>query len=164
MDPKQLFVQMALKAWDTQISQAGKFFDGLSDEFFLKEVAPGRNRVIYLLGHLIAVNDSMTALFGFGERSYGHLDEAFIKNPDKPGFNYPDISQLRKDWKALNEALSKIFEQLSPDEWFGKHTAMTDEDLMKQPTRNKLSVLINRTNHVAYHLGQLVLIKKNPTL
>jgi len=37
---------------------------------------------------------------------------------------------------------------------------MTDEDLAKDPGRNKLSVLINRTNHMAYHIGQLVLYKK----
>jgi hypothetical protein len=31
--------------------------------------------------------------------------------------------------------------------------------LAKEPTRNKLSVLLNRTSHVAYHLGQLILAK-----
>jgi hypothetical protein len=157
MDQQQIFIQMALNAWNTQISRAGKFFDALSDESLLKEIAPGRNRVIYLMGHLIAVNDSMISLFGFGERTYAHFDEPFLKNPDKASSNYPEASQLRKEWKTSNEALTAHFTKMAPGDWFGKHAAMTDEDLMKDPARNKLSVLINRTNHVAYHLGQLVL-------
>jgi hypothetical protein len=36
---------------------------------------------------------------------------------------------------------------------------MTDEDFAKNPARNKLSVLLNRTSHVAYHLGQMLLAK-----
>jgi hypothetical protein len=48
---------------------------------------------------------------------------------------------------------------MSADDWFRAHSAMTEEDLAADPGRNKLSVLINRTNHVAYHLGQLVLAK-----
>ena len=159
MDQQQVFIQMALKAWNTQIERTSKFFDGLTADAFLMEIAPGKNRIIYLLGHLIAVNDSMISLFGFGERSYSHFDDPFVKNPDKSDFLYPEISQLRKDWNASNQALTSYFTQMSPIEWFGKHTAMTDDDLIKEPTRNKLSVLINRTNHVAYHLGQLVLVK-----
>ena len=49
--------------------------------------------------------------------------------------------------------------KMMPDDWFSRHTAMTDEDFEKEPGRNKLSVVINRTNHMAYHLGQLVLVK-----
>ena len=159
MEQQQIFVQVALKAWNVQVGRADKFFDGLSDESFEKEIAPGRNRVIYLLGHLIAVNDSMISLFGLGERFYAHFDEAFVRTPDKTGTAIPELSELKKDWKKSLEILNNGFAQLSADEWFGKHTAMTDEDLLKDPARNKLSVLLNRTNHVAYHLGQLVLVK-----
>src|SRR5688572_11426068 len=160
MDQQQIFIQMALNAWNTQISRAGKFFDAQSDESLLKEIAPGRNRVIYLLGHLIAVNDSMISLFGFGERAYAYFDEPFVKNPDKATSNFPEASQLRKEWKTSNESLTTHFARMAPADWFGKHNAMADEDLVKEPTRNKLSVLINRTNHVAYHLGQLVLVNE----
>lgn len=150
---------MALKAWNTQVKNADKFFDALPDESLLKEIAPGKNTIIYLMGHLIAVNDTMISLFGLGERLYAHLDEAFVKSPDKSGFEILEISKLRGDWKRSNEVLSSHFNQMPAADWFGKHTAMTDEDLVREPTRNKLSVLINRTNHLAYHLGQLVLAK-----
>jgi hypothetical protein len=160
MNQQDIFVQMALKAWTTQINQANKFFDSVNDEVLLKEVAPGKNRIIYLLGHLIAVNDSMITLFGLGERSYVHLDDPFLRKPDKAVSDYPGAAQLRKDWNSANETLSSHFAKMSPEDWFRKHTAMTDDDFRREPTRNKLSVLINRTNHVAYHLGQLVLAKE----
>ena len=155
----QIFIAMAIKAWDIQISRADKFFNALDDQSIQKEIAPGKNRIIYLLGHLIAVNDGMITLFGKGERAYAHLDEAFVKNPDRSGLASPDAAALKQHWKTSNEQLSKLFASMTPEDWFGKHTSMTEEDLTREPTRNKLSVLLNRTNHVAYHLGQLVLVK-----
>jgi hypothetical protein len=50
---------------------------------------------------------------------------------------------------------------MKADEWFNKHTAVSAEDFAKEPHRNKLNVIVNRTNHTSYHLGQLVyLVKK----
>ncbi|MFT3704574.1 MAG: DinB family protein [Agriterribacter sp.] len=155
----EIFVQMALKAWDIQISRTTKFFNGLSDEELLKEIAPGKNTTLYLMGHLIAVNDNMISLFSLGDRQYALYDEPFVKSADKSGHTFPVPSILRDDWRKSNETLNKYFAGMSANEWFGKHTAMTDEDLLKDPGRNKLSVLINRTNHAAYHLGQLILAK-----
>ena len=159
MEQQEVFVQMALKAWNTHVNQANKFFDALPDDSLLKEVAPGKNRIVYLLGHLIAVNDTMISLFGLGERLYAHLDEAFVRNPDRSGLEIPEISTLKADWKRSNEVLTNYFKDIPAADWFKKHTAMTDEDLAREPTRNKLSVLINRTNHLSYHLGQLLLVK-----
>jgi hypothetical protein len=159
MEQKEIFIQMAIKAWDIQIGRADKFFSELSDESFTKEIAPGKNRIVYLLGHLIAVNDNMNALFGMSERLYSQLDGAFIKNPDRSGLPTPDVSTLKQDWKRSNEQLSALFARMTAEDWLGKHTSMTAEDLIKEPTRNKLSVLLNRTSHVAYHLGQLKLVK-----
>lgn len=160
MDQKQVFVQVALRSWKTQVSRTHQLLNSLSDEALSKEIAPGRNRVSYLLGHLIAVNDTMITLFGLGERSYAHLDEAFVKNPDRSGLDVPGVSVLRDEWQKSNDLLSTHFDKLSPDDWFARHSAMTDQDLEKEPWRNKLSVLMNRTNHLAYHLGQLVLVKE----
>lgn len=159
MEGQQLFAEMALKAWHTQVSRADKVISALDNEDLGKPVAPGRNRVYYLLGHLVAVNDSMIGLFGLGERQYAQLDEDFVKSPDRAGLLEPDMETLREYWKKSNETLSRYFEQMSGADWFSKHTAMTDEDLQNDPGRNKLSVLLNRTNHLAYHLGQMILVK-----
>jgi len=150
---------MAINAWETYIKRADKLFNTLTDQELLLEVSPGKNRGIYLLGHLTAVNDGMISIFGLGERLYPQLDAAFVEKPDKSGLDMPSIGELRSYWVNLNIVLTKYFSELKPADWFQRHSLMTDEDLIKEPHRNKLSVLMNRTNHVAWHYGQLLLIK-----
>lgn len=154
-----VFVQMALKAWNGQVKNADKFFAATPDADMTKEVAPGKNTASYLLGHLIAVNDGMIALFGLGNREYSDYDFPFVKTPDKSGISFPDIAALRTAWKQSNETLAAFFASMTPTQWMEKHTAMSDQDWINDPARNKLSVLLSRTNHLAYHLGQLVLVK-----
>jgi uncharacterized damage-inducible protein DinB len=158
MDQSKILVDMALKAWNQQISRAEKFFDAQSDSDFEKQIAPGKNRISYLAGHLVASNDTMMVLFGFGQKLYPSYEDIFSKNPDR-ALPQPPPAEIRKAWKETHAALWQHFQALTVGEWLDKHTAMSAEDLAKEPTRNKLSVLISRTNHVAYHMGQLVLTK-----
>lgn len=160
MTQEQLFIQVAIKAWEMQIERTDKLINSLSDDDFMKEIAPGKNRIIYLVGHLIAVNDNILAMYGAGARSYAHLDEAFVKNPDRSGLNMPDVATIKQDWKKSNEQLAALFAGMSMDDWLSKHTAISEEDFAREPHRNKLAVLLNRTGHVAYHLGQMRLALK----
>ena len=130
-----------------------------SQEELLQEVAPGRNRVIYLLGHLVAVNDRLLPLLGLGERLYPELDEAFLTNPDRAIGNLTDPSDLKIYWNNINGKLGEGFSGLTPEEWFQRHNSVSDEEFSREPHRNKLSVVISRTNHLASHLGQLTLVK-----
>jgi hypothetical protein len=59
--------------------------------------------------------------------------------------------------------LSEHFSKLSFTEWFQKHNAVSETDFAKEPHRNKLNIVINRTNHLANHLGQLLLLKTSAT-
>jgi len=155
---QQLFVKMALSAWDTQIARAEKTFNAFTDDGLQQEVAPGKNRIIYLLGHFVAYHDMLTQSLGIGERSYQHLDEAFLKNADKAGFDMPDAAYLRQAWIDVHTKLSNLFSTLDADDWFEKHTAVNEEDFAKDPTRNRLNMVMNRTAHVAYHIGQIKLV------
>ncbi len=94
MDQNQhdLFIKTVLSNWELVVKRASKFFDACSDEELLTPIVPGKNRVVYPLGHLTA--------------------------------------------------------------------AVTAEDFAREPHRNKLNIVLNRTGHVSYHLGQLVLLKK----
>jgi len=159
MNKEQLFVKMALSAWETHIGRANELFESLSDVQLLNEIAPHKNRGIYLVGHLIAVHDAMNDILGLGKRSHVELDEAFVKNADNSGFDMPAISVLRQYWNDVHQKLGDGLKQMAPDDWFKRHNHMTDEDFEREPHRNKLNVLINRTNHLAYHLGQLRLLK-----
>lgn len=160
MNKEDLFVKMVLHAWDLNNKRVTKTFDSLNDEQLLDEIAPAKNRVIYLLGHLAAVHDMMLPLLGLGERQYTQLDEAFVDNPDREIADLPSPEQLRAHWLNINEVLAKQFASLTAADWFTRHSMVSEEDFAKEPHRNKLSVVISRTNHASYHLGQIVLVKK----
>jgi uncharacterized damage-inducible protein DinB len=161
MEPtKDLFVKMVMMAWESQNSRTTKLISGLTDEQLMLEVAPGRNRGIYLLGHLIAVNDALLATLGTGARQFQHYDDAFLKNPDKTGKDMPALSTLRDNWNQTTATLKASFEKLSADDWFRRHTAVSEEDFAREPHRNRLNVLMSRTSHEAYHQGQLALLQK----
>jgi hypothetical protein len=151
---------MALDSWNAQVGRADKLFAALPDENLQQEVAPGRNSGSYLLGHLVAVHDSLFPLLGFGDKLHPALEEPYIKNPDKSAIEKTATTELRYDWQEVNNKLSQHFGQLTADEWFQKHNSVSDEDFAKEPHRNKLNVLLSRTNHLAYHLGQLAFLKK----
>ncbi|MGN6645606.1 MAG: DinB family protein [Cytophaga sp.] len=155
-----LFVKMALDAWNTQASRADKLIKSLSNEALAQETAPGRNSGTYLVGHLTAVHDAMIPLLGLGDRLYPQLEEPFLKNPDKSGLEKPSIDDLRLYWNTVLAVLTNHFNGLRAEEWLSKHTSVSQEDFLKEPHRNKLNVLINKTNHLAYHLGQLAYLKK----
>jgi hypothetical protein len=159
MTSDQLFVKMALSAWEAHTRRTGDFISSLSDEELLKEIAPGKNRGVYLVGHLVAIQDAMNHILGLASRSHAELDEAFLKNPDRSGLDMPGVSTLKQYWADVHQSLNNALRQLTPEEWFKRHNLMSDEDFEKDPSRNKINVLINRTNHLAYHFGQLRLLK-----
>src|ERR1700730_4714101 len=118
MNKEQLFVKMTLSAWETQIGRASELLQSLSDEQLLKEIAPNKNRGIYLIGHLIAIHDAMNDILGLGKRSHVELDKTFVQNPDKAGSDLPSVSVLRKYWKDVHQNLGNALKQLAPEEWF----------------------------------------------
>jgi hypothetical protein len=118
MNNDQLFVKMAVSAWETQTSRATELLESLSDAQLLNEIAPHKNRGIYLLGHLIAIHDAMNDILGLGNRSHVELDKAFVENPDSLGFDMPTVSVLRKYWNDVHAKLNKSIRELAPEEWF----------------------------------------------
>ena len=143
MGNEDSYVALALKVWKAQIDRADKLFGSLSSEEVQHEIAPGRNRLLYLWGHLTAVHDAMLPLVGLGER----LHPAAI----------PSHEQVRQVWNSVNGELSKGLEKLSWSDWLQRHSAVSAEDFAKDASRNRFAILLSRTNHLSYHLGQAVL-------
>jgi hypothetical protein len=160
MTNEELFLAVALNGWKGNIERADKMFSGLSEEELLKEVAPGKNRMIYLWGHLTATHDAMLPLLGFGRRLHPEFDVAFISNPDKTQAAVPSAELVRKAWIEINARLFEGFASLAAADWLKKHAAVSEEDFLKEPLRNRLAILLSRTNHLAYHLGQMALRPK----
>jgi hypothetical protein len=159
MNSTNISVKMNLDRWNASIKSADTLFNALSDETLQKEVAPGKNRGIYLLGHLIAVHDDMLRLLDMGDKMYPELFQPFIKAPDKKVAELPSVATLKTYWTKQCEMMAQKFEATPAEAWFEKHTAVTAEEFASEPHRNKLNIIITRTSHLQYHLGQLVLLK-----
>lgn len=158
---KELFIKMVMSNWDLQVGRMNKVLNKLNDEELSTPTAPGRNTGVYLLGHLAAVSDGMFTFLGIGGRLNPAMDEVFMRNPEESALEKPSIAELKAYWNKVNELLSEKMSQIASEEWFNRHTAVSEEDFVKEPHRNKLNIVINRTNHLSYHLGQLVyLVKK----
>jgi hypothetical protein len=158
---KELFIKMVLSNWELQIGRMNNLLDKLSDEELSAQTASGRNTGVYLLGHLAAVSDGLFIFLGLGEKLNPAMDDIFLRNPDNSGIEKPSTAELKEYWNKVNAVLADKISQIQPDEWFNRHTAVSEEDFAKEPHRNKLNIIINRTNHLSYHLGQLTyLVKK----
>lgn len=159
MTQAEISVKMVLDRWNASIQSCDKLLQAFNDESLQKQIAPGKNRGIYLLGHLIAVHDSMLELLDMGPKQYPQLFEPFIKEADHVDSQFPSAAELRGIWAEQCTDLNQKFSQLSTDDWFEKHTAVSAEDFANEPHRNKLNIIITRTSHLQYHLGQLQLLK-----
>jgi hypothetical protein len=159
MTTTDTILKMVFDRWNGSIKNWDAILNSLTDETLQKEIAPGKNRGTYLLGHLIAVHDEMLKLLDMGEKFHPELYEPFIKSPDKATTQIPTAAELRSFWTKQCDMLKQKFDSLKPEEWFEKHTAVSAEDFINEPHRNKLNIVITRTSHLNYHTGQLVLLK-----
>ena len=154
MTPDQSIVASAVLAWKTQLERADKLFSGLGDEQLLKEVAPGKNRLVYLWGHLIAVHDAMLPLLDLGPRLHPELDVVFVTQADRKVAELPSAAELKRSWDEVNDRLLAGLGAFTAADWAQKHSVVSTQDFAANPLRNRLAILLSRTSHVAYHLGQ----------
>lgn len=155
-----LFVKMVLDQWFVHVKRAHEVFSELSDDQLMKETSPGRNRGIYLLGHLTCVHDKMNEFLDFGPIMHPELFPAFYSTPDRSVADLPSIADLRKAWNEINTFLEGKMNALTAEQWFERHTAVSAENFTNEPHRNKLNLVINRTNHLASHSGQLLYLRR----
>src|SRR5882672_2684461 len=117
MENDGIYVALGLKVWKAQIERADKLFGSLSSEDVQREIAPGKNRLLYLWGHLTAIHDAMLPLLALRERLHPEFDAAFVSNPDKSQANIPSHEQVREAWNAVNRDLGKGMEGMSWSDW-----------------------------------------------
>ena len=159
MNPNVLIVKMIFDRWYALLKNWDTLLNAMTDEQLEREIAPTKNRGIYVLGHLIAVHDDMIILLGMGDKLYPELHKTFLDSPDKAVADIPSAQELRACWVKQCAALKEKFDLLHTEEWFERHTAVSAEDFSKEPHRNKLNIILTRSTHLAYHVGQLALLK-----
>lgn len=154
VDHSTVMVKMVLDSWNKLLGEFDAALDAVTDEQLQHQIAPGKNRGIYILGHMVVVHDEIRKVLGFGELMYPEINKVF-NDPDDLNSTLPSAKTLRDYWKNINATLAKDFAALTPEQWFEKHTLVSAEDFAHQPHRNKLNVMITRACHVAHHLGQM---------
>jgi hypothetical protein len=154
------FAGGVVKAWTGAIASLDKQFASFSHDELQQEIAPGKNRVFYLLGHLTAVHDRMLPLLRLGDRLHPELDQPFLTDADRKSPDQISAAALRKAWADVNAKLNAAVVALPAEDWLTRHDAVSEEDFAKEPTRNRLSVLMSRTAHAGFHSGQLALVVK----
>ena len=117
MTNEEILRVTVLNSWKLAINRFGKTLSELSDEQLQQQVAPGKNRVFYLLGHLTATHDRMFPLLGLGDRLHPALDEPYIANPDRVVADPLSANELRRGWSEVNNRLTAALESFSPEEW-----------------------------------------------
>ena len=159
MTNEELLVATAVGSWKQIIGRADSVIAKYTDEQLDRHVAPGRNRVRYLIGHLVAIDDRLLPSLGIGERLYEKLDAAYVTNPDGTLPDPVSTEELKKAWFDVHSKLTAAFEQMTTAQWLERHTAVSAEDFAKEPLRNRLAMMLSRTNHVSMHIGQALLAK-----
>lgn len=155
---EDLFIKMALATWYGNQQAINKIIGSLSEEDMNQSIMPGRNTPAWIIGHLAVVNDGMLPILGLGEKMKPEYEKALL-HPDG-SVSPPPLPDILEFWNDSNKRINEKMAALSTDEWFSRHTQVSEEDFAKEPHRNKLNVLLNRSNHMSHHRGQLVLVAK----
>jgi hypothetical protein len=163
MTTETSLVDSALRNWRLNMDRTTKFFAAQSEEQLQQEIAPGKNRLIYLWGHLAAINDALLPLLDIHPRFHPELDPLFVSNPDRLSPKTFSGAELKPIWNEIDESLWTAFSKWSPSEWLQKHTAVSEEDFTREPHRNRYTILLGRTSHLSYHLGQAILSREAQT-
>ncbi len=159
MSNEEIFIAGALAAWRSNLERADKVFTSLSIAGLEQQVAPGRNRLIYLWGHLSAMHDRMLEILAIAERVHPEFDAVFLTAPDR-ATELPTVEVIHAWWVDVSSKLNEGIAKFSTSDWLAKHTAVSDADFAKEPLRNKFSILLTRTNHLSYHIGQTSLANR----
>jgi hypothetical protein len=152
-------IDSALRGWKFNVERADVLFGSLTPAQLEEEVAPGRNRMIYLWGHLTAVNDRLLPLLRIGERLHPEFDGMFISNPDKSVPLTVSPQSLKTAWQEINQKLWEGFSKFSASDWAQRHNDVSEQEFEREPHRNRFGVLLGRTAHLSYHLGQAALAR-----
>src|SRR5258708_33265190 len=83
MNANTQLIATAVQAWRLTIDRTSKTLASFTDDELQLEVAPGKNRLYYLVGHLAATHDRLFPLLRLSERLHPELDSQFLENPDR---------------------------------------------------------------------------------
>ena len=147
-----------LDMWRNKIHESTEMFESLGANMAMEPVAPGKNRVIYLLGHLLVIHDAIFDSLELGKRRYAHYDVLFL-TPQHPANAYPPFGLLLQEWIVLNEDLTRQLSSLSHSQWQSKLHYVSEADFILKPYKNRFCGFQCLITHLYHHSGQMELIR-----
>ncbi len=150
-------LQVALLQWDVSNKRMLKVLESISDEIFFLPIIPNGNSPSWLLGHLVDTDDLLLELFGIRQRLFPELGKIYHHTKGSNQIGHLSKSELITQWKQIVASLDDAFKKMTEQEWLSRHMAVSEEDFVKEPHRNKLNVMLSRVSHKASHLGQIAM-------
>lgn len=157
MNTNDFMAVQLLDMWWNKVCETTEVFETLGEQNAMWPVAHGKNRVIYLLGHLLVIHDGLYPTLEIGNRRHTAYDELFL-SPQHTANVYPPFPLLLDQWIDLNEDLHGKLKQLSVSDWLSKHHHISEENFKLQPGKNKFCAMLCTTTHLYHHAGQLALV------
>ncbi len=133
------------------------YLDELTDEELRSEIIPGHNHGVWILGHLIASDDTLSEYLGKGPQLFPETQVFAQSSMLMPVEECPSVPELRKQWKEVCEKNDAVYRELRDEELQEPHAMIVgnpEEDYFK----TKQGVIINWTLHQVHHAGQLALL------
>jgi DinB superfamily len=151
---------ICLLQWNAYNARVQKVMSTLNEKNYFAPIMPGGNSPSWLMGHLADTDDKLLELFGIRSRMFPELEKIYHHDRNSNQSGHLAKEELNEKWKAVIAALDSAFNSMSEADWLGRHNAVTEEDFLKEPHRNKLNVMLSRVSHKASHLGQIAMMVK----
>ena len=133
------------------------YLDELSDDELRSDIMPGKNHGVWVLGHLVASDDTLSEYLGYGPQLFPETQVYSQGSKLMPVENCKPTNVLRGQWKQVCEKNEQVYRQLIDEELDQPHLMISgnpEEDFFK----TKQGVIIYWTLHQAHHAGQLALL------
>jgi uncharacterized damage-inducible protein DinB len=133
------------------------YLDELSDEELRSDIIPGKNHGVWVLGHLVASDDTLSEYLGYGPQLFPETQVYAQGSKLMSVENCKPASTLRDEWKQVCGKNEQVYQLLKDEELDQPHAIISgnpEDDYFK----TKQGVIINWTLHQVHHAGQLALL------
>lgn len=123
-----------------------------------KEIAPGKNHGVFLLGHILTSEDSISLFLGKGELLYPEYNLIFTSGSKlQPADKYPSTELLREQLNKVFQRNTNLYSEMSDSELNEPHSLLKgkmEDDFFK----TKEGVITKFLAHQLHHTGQLSIL------
>jgi DinB superfamily len=149
--------KLLLEQFQFMLAWVNMYLDALTDEELRSEIVPGKNHGLWILGHLVASDDTLSEYLGCGPTLFPETQAYAQGQPLLPVDECKAPGILREEWKKVCQKNKAIYQRLTDAELDQPH-ALLQEYPENDYFKTKQGVLLNWPLHQAHHAGQLALL------